>query len=99
MAVLFVARIMQLRREQPELRVVVFSAPDLDIPDVETVQSIERLLSSDPTVEFMRVSELPDQITANRAIVTPSVPQVDLAQRQLTPARCRKCSLMTPVQC
>ena len=84
-AVLFVARIMQLRREQPELaRVVVFSAPDLDIPDVETVQSIERLLSSDPTVEFMRVSELPDQITANRAIVTPSVPQVDLAQRQLT---------------
>ena len=84
-AVLFVARIMQLRREQPELaRAVVFSAPDLAIPDVETVQAIERLLSSDPTVEFMRVSELPDQITANRAIVTPSVPQVDLAQRQLT---------------
>ena len=84
-AVLFVARIMQLRREQPELaRSVVFSAPDLTIPDVETVQAIERLLSSDPTVEFMRVSELPDQITANRAIVTPAVPQVDLAQRQLT---------------
>ncbi|MCH1490340.1 MAG: DUF6049 family protein [Ilumatobacteraceae bacterium] len=83
--VLFVARIMQLRREQPELaRSVVFSAPDLAIPDVETVQAIERLLSSDPTVEFMRVSELPDQIAANRAIVTPSVPQVDLAQRQLT---------------
>lgn len=83
--VLFVARIMQLRREQPELaRSVVFSAPDLTIPDVETVQAIERLLSSDPTVEFMRVSELPDQITANRAIVTPTVPQVDLAQRQLT---------------
>ena len=84
-AVLFVARIMQLRREQPELaRSVVLSAPDLTIPDVETVQAIERLLSSDPTVEFMRVSELPDQITANRAIVTPAVPQVDLAQRQLT---------------
>ena len=84
-AVLFVARIMQLRREQPELaRSVVFSAPDLTIPDVETVQAIERLLSSDPTVEFMRVSELPDQIIANRAIVTPAVPQVDLAQRQLT---------------
>ena len=84
-AVLFVARIMQLRREQPELaRSVVFSAPDLTIPDVETVQAIERLLSSDPTVEFMRVSELPNQITANRAIVTPAVPQVDLAQRQLT---------------
>jgi len=84
-AVLFVARIMQLRREQPELaRSVVFSAPDLTIPDVETVQAIERLLSSDPTVEFMRVSELPDQITAKRAIVTPAVPQVDLAQRRLT---------------
>ena len=84
-AVLFVARIMQLRREQPELaRSVVFSAPDLTIPDVETVQAIERLLSSDPTVEFMRVSELPDQITANRAILTPAVPQVDLAQRRLT---------------
>ena len=84
-AVLFVARIMQLRREQPELaRSVVFSAPDLAIPDAETVQAIERLLSGDPTVKFMRVSELPDQITTNQAIVTPSVPQVDLAQRQLT---------------
>ena len=84
-AVLFVARIMQLRREQPELaRAVVFSARDLAIPDAETVQAIERLLSGDPTVEFMRASELPNQITANRTIVTPSVPQVDLAQRQLT---------------
>lgn len=84
-AVLSVARIMQHRRKQPKLaRSVVFSAPDLTIPDADTVQAIERLLSGDPTVKFTRVSDLPDQITANPAIATPSVPQIDLAKRQLT---------------
>lgn len=84
-AVLSVARIMQHRRKQPKLaRSVLFSAPDLTIPNDETVQAIERLLSGDPTVKFTRVSDLPNQITANPAIVTPSVPQIDLAQRQLT---------------
>ena len=84
-AVMTTAQIMERRRTQPETaRSIVLTAPDFSVPDPELVNKIEQLLTDDPTVKFLPISQVAPTTPFNRAIVEPQAPSVDLSQRQLT---------------
>jgi hypothetical protein len=84
-AVMAAAQITERRRAQPDIaRSIVLISSDFSVPDPALLSAVEQLLVDDPTIEFLRLSQVPFEPPYNRPIVEPQAPVVDLSQRQLT---------------